>query len=49
LTATARKEKRIGTVENVENAHAKKLDKSGQTSLGKRWTNITWNTREKPR
>ena len=28
LTATARKEKRIGTVENVENAHAKKLDKS---------------------
>jgi len=48
LTATARKEKRIGTVENVENAHAKKLDKSmrlcerkgGQTSLGIQGKNL---------
>ena len=32
LTATARKEKRIGT---VENAHAKKLDKSMRSVKGK--------------
>ena len=40
-----KKEKRIGT---VETARAKKLDKSMRSVTG-RWTNITSNTREKPR